>query len=87
MPSEYIYAPWTAPLAVQKKADCIIGVDYPEPIVDHHIARTENIERMKLAFADQQSPSSQKQKVGRAAGRVKGASGSQKKSRKSPTRK
>ncbi|KAM7539724.1 hypothetical protein Aperf_G00000031642 [Anoplocephala perfoliata] len=87
MPSEYIYAPWTAPLAVQKKADCVIGVDYPEPIVDHHTARTENIERMKIAFAEQRPPSSQKRKVGRPAERAKGTTGSQIKSRKSPTQK
>lgn len=31
MPKYYIYEPWTAPLAVQKKANCIIGVDYPRP--------------------------------------------------------
>jgi hypothetical protein len=31
MPKQYIYEPWTAPLAVQKKANCIIGVDYPRP--------------------------------------------------------
>ncbi|CAI6012627.1 unnamed protein product [Closterium sp. NIES-65] len=35
MPSQYIYEPWTAPLAVQRKANCIIGKDYPRPIVDH----------------------------------------------------
>eukprot|EP00897_Mesotaenium_endlicherianum_P010804 jgi/Mesen1/9752/ME000698S09229 len=31
MPAQYIYEPWTAPLAVQKKAKCIIGTDYPSP--------------------------------------------------------
>lgn len=31
MPAKYIYEPWTAPLAVQQKAKCIIGVDYPRP--------------------------------------------------------
>jgi len=25
MPKQYIFAPWTAPLEVQKKANCIIG--------------------------------------------------------------
>nr|XP_029118922.1 (6-4)DNA photolyase isoform X5 [Elaeis guineensis] len=30
MPKEYIYEPWTAPLSVQKKANCIIGKDYPK---------------------------------------------------------
>lgn len=31
MPKEYIYEPWTAPISVQRKAKCIIGVDYPKP--------------------------------------------------------
>ena len=34
-PAKYIYEPWTAPVDIQRKAKCIIGVDYPKPIVDH----------------------------------------------------
>ena len=33
-PSEYIHYPWKAPMFVQKEAGCIIGTDYPQPIVD-----------------------------------------------------
>ena len=33
-PAEYIHQPWNAPLYLQQEAGCIIGVDYPEPIVD-----------------------------------------------------
>jgi deoxyribodipyrimidine photolyase len=33
MPAKYIYEPWLAPLEVQKKAKCVVGVDYPEPMV------------------------------------------------------
>lgn len=51
MPKQYIYEPWTAPLAVQKKANCIIGVDYPRPVVDHAIANKECRERMGQAYA------------------------------------
>ncbi|MEW5299813.1 MAG: hypothetical protein WDW38_010854 [Sanguina aurantia] len=50
MPAKYIYEPWTAPLEVQRKAKCIIGVDYPHPIVDHAIAHKEGIRRMALAY-------------------------------------
>ena len=35
MSTEYVYEPWKAPLEVQKEAGCVIGVDYPAPIVDH----------------------------------------------------
>ena len=34
-PAKYIYEPWKAPIADQKKAGCVIGVDYPKPIVEH----------------------------------------------------
>ena len=47
MPSKYIYEPWNAPLKVQKDANCIIGKDYPSPMVDHEVVSKLNIERMK----------------------------------------
>jgi len=34
-PDKFIYEPWTAPKAVQEKCGCIVGKDYPKPIVDH----------------------------------------------------
>lgn len=49
-PDAFIYEPWKAPLSVQREAGCIVGRDYPEPIVDHTEARTRNIERMRMAF-------------------------------------
>ncbi|KAL3690722.1 hypothetical protein R1sor_004373 [Riccia sorocarpa] len=51
MPKAYIYEPWTAPLSVQKKANCIIGIDYPKPVVDHAIANKICRDRMGAAFA------------------------------------
>lgn len=33
-PPEYVHAPWTAPRLVQEEAGCIIGQDYPEPIIN-----------------------------------------------------
>mmetsp|Transcript_30200 Transcript_30200/g.48037 ORF Transcript_30200/g.48037 Transcript_30200/m.48037 type:complete len:548 (+) Transcript_30200:499-2142(+) len=49
-PDKYIYEPWTAPLSVQKEAGCVIGVDYPKPIVDHALVSKENISKMKYAY-------------------------------------
>ena len=43
MPVKYLHEPWTAPAAVQEQAKCIIGKDYPKPIVDHKKAREANI--------------------------------------------
>jgi cryptochrome len=50
MPAKYIFSPWEAPLAVQQKAGCIIGQDYPLPIVDHDSARDRNLKMMKAAY-------------------------------------
>ena len=49
-PTQYIYEPWTAPLAVQKTAKCIIGQDYPRPIVDHNVKSKANMARMKVSY-------------------------------------
>ena len=45
MPKQYLLEPWKAPEAVQKKAHCIIGRDYPAPIVEHNAVYKENILR------------------------------------------
>ncbi|EFN51376.1 hypothetical protein CHLNCDRAFT_7260, partial [Chlorella variabilis] len=50
MPVRYIYEPWTAPLSVQQAAGCVVGKDYPRPIVDHQAAMKENMARMKAAY-------------------------------------
>lgn len=49
-PNNYIYEPWIAPKAIQVKAKCIIGIDYPGPIVDHENAKKCNMERMKSSY-------------------------------------
>jgi cryptochrome len=51
MPAKYIYEPWTAPEKVQREANCIIGKDYPAPIVDHKEALDANKAKMKDAYA------------------------------------
>ena len=45
-PTQYIYEPWKAPIAVQKGCGCIIGQDYPKPIVDHDVVSKENMGKM-----------------------------------------
>lgn len=41
MPLRYLFEPWKAPKAVQQKAGCIIGEDYPLPMVNHKEASNE----------------------------------------------
>nr|AUG44606.1 cryptochrome 2 [Agrotis segetum] len=51
MPTRYIHEPWVAPESVQQAARCIIGRDYPMPMVDHAKASQVNIERIKQVYA------------------------------------
>jgi deoxyribodipyrimidine photo-lyase len=52
VPGRYIHAPWEMPLDVQRQAGCIVGQDYPAPIVDHASARKRVLE----AFGAARSP-------------------------------
>jgi cryptochrome len=49
-PTKYIHEPWTASESVQKVAKCLIGKDYPLPMVNHVVASRNNMERMKQVY-------------------------------------
>ncbi|CAA7044156.1 unnamed protein product [Microthlaspi erraticum] len=51
MPKQYIYEPWTAPLSVQTKAKCIVGKDYPKPMILHDSASKECKRKMGETYA------------------------------------
>jgi len=51
-PPKLIYAPWKATAAEQESFGCIVGVDYPKPIVDHDEARQANLAKMKLNYGN-----------------------------------
>ena len=40
VPDRFIYAPWRTPPEGQRAAGCLVGHDYPAPIVDHARARS-----------------------------------------------
>jgi deoxyribodipyrimidine photo-lyase len=40
-----IHAPWAVPVERQEEAGCVIGTDYPAPIVDHAAAREVTLAR------------------------------------------
>jgi deoxyribodipyrimidine photo-lyase len=46
VPLAYLAAPWTMPAALQRHVGCIVGHDYPAPIVDHAVAARAAQERM-----------------------------------------
>ncbi|KAI9346971.1 UVR3 AtUVR3-like 6-4 DNA photolyase protein [Obelidium mucronatum] len=50
MPDQYILEPWKAPRAVQVKAGCVVGTDYPARIVVHEEISKELIGRMAKAY-------------------------------------
>ena len=47
MPVEFIYEPWKAPVSIQRMAGCVIGVDYPGPIVNHEAVSRRNKKMME----------------------------------------
>ena len=48
VPDDYIREPWTMPARVQREVGCVLGVDYPKPIVDHADARRRALERYRI---------------------------------------
>lgn len=41
LPDRFIHAPWTTPPALQRQTGCLLGRDYPLPIVDHTVQRLQ----------------------------------------------
>ncbi len=52
VPDEYIHEPHEMPENVQEESDCIIGEDYPEPVVDHDEERKKAVEMFEEARED-----------------------------------
>ncbi len=44
VPLKYIHEPWRMPLEVQLTSGCVLGKDYPLPIVNHKAARSRTLE-------------------------------------------
>jgi deoxyribodipyrimidine photo-lyase len=49
VPAQIIHSPWDMSLDVQHSCSCILGKDYPRPIVEHPFARERALERFRLA--------------------------------------
>ena len=49
VPDNYLSEPWKMPEDIQEAAGCRVGVDYPEPVVDHKLARVAALEHYRSA--------------------------------------
>lgn len=46
-PLKYLHQPWTAPEEIQEQYGCVIGRDYPNPMLDLKQAAQNNCQKMK----------------------------------------
>ena len=49
VPDRWIHEPWRMPPEEQESAGCVIGRDYPAPVVDHAAERKVAMERYREA--------------------------------------
>ena len=54
-PERYIHDPWNADQDIQKQANCVIGIDYPQPVLDISQTRQQALENFN---SFRQSPQS-----------------------------
>lgn len=47
VPTKYVHEPWQMPQRWQQEARCVVGVDYPPPVVDHGAARERALARYR----------------------------------------
>ena len=47
VPQKLIHEPWKMPIEIQKQANCIVGQDYPLPVIDHFQARNITLDAYK----------------------------------------
>jgi deoxyribodipyrimidine photo-lyase len=45
VPEEFLHTPWRMPTHLQQQVGCLIGEDYPEPIVNLFESAKENEQR------------------------------------------
>jgi deoxyribodipyrimidine photo-lyase len=55
VPTEFIHEPWKMPLSIQKDVGCLIGDDYPSPIVDESSSRKAGVAKAYSARRSQES--------------------------------
>lgn len=51
MPTRWVHEPWNAPEEVQRTAKCVVGRDYPCPMVDHQVVSRTNRKRLAQVYS------------------------------------
>lgn len=49
VPTTHVHAPWTLAPAAQRDAGCVVGRDYPAPVVEHAAARERTLAAYRRA--------------------------------------
>ena len=49
VPEKYVHSPWEMNPEMQQQSGCVIGSDYPEPIIDRKWARERTLAAYKEA--------------------------------------
>ena len=52
VPDRHLVRPWLMSEEEQAEAGCLIGADYPEPVIDHAQERRIAVERYRSAIGD-----------------------------------
>ncbi len=55
LPDKWLHAPWTAPTEVLRRAGVALGRAYPQPIVDHAVARQRALDALKTVSGARQT--------------------------------
>ena len=55
VPTEFIHQPWKMPLVTQNESGCVIGRDYPSPMLDESKSRREGVARAYSARRNEKS--------------------------------
>ena len=49
VPASYVHMPWKMTVETQRESRCLMGADYPLPIIDHKFARQRALDAYKNA--------------------------------------
>ncbi len=60
VPNRFIHTPWLMPPALQSTTGCLIGHDYPAPVVDHTATRLRAIEKFRRPGSGRVNPTDER---------------------------